>query len=132
MKLPMKPQAVIIEDNAILSNMFARALQDIHYETRILADGCEAMNWLSNAAPSLILLDLHLPNVSGKEILNVIYDDPRFANTYLVLVTADARMGGDLQDKADFLLNKPVDIFQLQRLAQRLKGSKSVIRNSLN
>ncbi len=128
----MKPEAVIIEDNTILSNMFARALQDIHYETRILADGREAMSWLSNAAPSLVLLDLHLPNVSGKEILNVIYDDPRFDNTYLVLVTADARMGGDLQDKADFLLNKPVDIFQLQRLAERLKGSKTVIRKSLN
>jgi CheY-like chemotaxis protein len=116
-----KDLALIVEDNSLLSNMFSRALTDINYRTLVISDGQKALDWLSQGIPRLLLLDLHLPYVSGKEIFENIVEDPRFENTYIVLCTADARMGSMLADKADFLLNKPVDLFQLQRMAERLK-----------
>jgi CheY-like chemotaxis protein len=116
-----KDLALIVEDNSLLSNMFSRALTDINYRTLVISDGQKALDWLSQGIPRLLLLDLHLPYVSGKEIFEKIVEDPRFENTYIVLCTADARMGSILADKADFLLNKPVDLFQLQRMAERLK-----------
>lgn len=115
--------ALIIEDNPMLSNIFARALRDINYETEIIPDGKLALDRLLIHAPDLLLLDMHLPNVSGREILEAIYEDQRFENTYIVIVTADARMGEMLVDKANFLLNKPVDIIQFQQLAERLKNN---------
>ncbi|MBN1667083.1 MAG: response regulator [Anaerolineales bacterium] len=119
----MKKQlAVIIEDNKILSQMFARALGDIHYQTMVIDDGRQALNWLQSGVPHLLLLDLHLPYISGSEILDQLLADARFENTFIVLVTADARMGSALAEKADFLLNKPVDLEQLQQLATRLKS----------
>ena len=122
----IKPLALIVEDNALLSNLFSRALHDIDYETMIISNGKKAMKWLMKREPDLLFLDLHLPEVSGEEIINTITDDRRFDGTYIVIITADARMGGALQKKADFLLNKPVDIFQLQRLAERLRFSRRV------
>ena len=50
-------------------------------------------------------------------------EDLRFKNTHIVLCTADARMGSMLAERADFLLNKPVDTAQLQRMADRLKSN---------
>lgn len=123
----MKPHALIVEDNALLSNMFSRALHDINYETTIISNGRKAMDWLTEKEPDLLFLDLHLPEVSGEDIINAITDNVRFDSTYIVIVTADARMGGNLQKKADFLLNKPIDIFQLQRLAERLKKERNGI-----
>jgi CheY-like chemotaxis protein len=119
-----KSFALIVEDNTLLSNLFSRALQDIDYETLVINDGREALDWLMKREPDLLLLDMHLPFVSGKDILDKISGNPRFANTYITIVTADARMGEMLAEKASFLLNKPVDIAQLQQFAQRLKNKK--------
>ncbi|NTV35958.1 MAG: response regulator [Anaerolineaceae bacterium] len=115
---------LIVEDNALLSKMFSRALKDIHYDTMIIADGQKALGWLEQNEPDVLFLDMHLPLVSGKQILETICDDPRFSDTYIVIITADARMGEMMAEKADFLLNKPVDIGQLQQLAERLKREK--------
>ena len=118
-----KDLALIVEDNSLLSKMFSRALSDVGYQTLVIQDGEHAMSWLEQDEPRLLLLDLHLPTVSGKEIFNHIVEDVRFENTYIVLCTADARMGSMLAERADFLLNKPVDISQLQRMADRLKSN---------
>jgi len=120
-----KKLALIVEDNSLLSNLFSRALTDIGYDTLVLDDGRKALAWLLQNAPHLILLDMHLPFVSGNQILEEIWDNSRFDNTYITIVTADARMGMELGDKAHFLLTKPVDIKQLQQLAQRLKNEPS-------
>jgi CheY-like chemotaxis protein len=114
--------AVIVEDNPLLANMFSRALRDIHYDTLVINDGQQALNWLLAHVPDLLLLDMHLPYVSGKQILDVIWGDPRFAHTYIAIVTADARMGEMMAEKASFLFNKPVDIAQFQQFAERLKN----------
>lgn len=116
--------ALIVEDNPLLSKLFSRALGDIGYLTIILEDGRIADEWLKNYEPHLLLLDMHLPYISGDKILEKIRDDVRFANTFFVIVTADARMGDLMASKADFLLNKPVDIQQLQQLGRRLQGLK--------
>ena len=60
--------------------------------------------------------------MSGKQIFDEISVDGRFADMYTVIITADARMGELLAEKASFVLIKPVDIQQLQQLAERLKN----------
>jgi len=117
-----KKLALIVEDNSLLSGLFARALRDVGFDTLILDDGRKALDWLRQDAPHLLLLDMHLPFISGKQILEEINGDQRFTDTYITIVTADAQMGISLADKASFLLNKPVDIQQLQQLAERLKN----------
>ena len=43
--------------------------------------------------PDLILLDLHLPDISGQELLDHLKDDPRTAEIPVVIVSADATPG---------------------------------------
>ncbi len=119
-----KSFALIVEDNPLLSNMFSRALRDIDYETLVIQDGRQALEWLLQDTPDLLLLDMHLPYVSGKQILEKIWDDHRFADTYIAIITADARMGEMMADKASFLFNKPIDIPQFQQFAERLKNKR--------
>jgi CheY-like chemotaxis protein len=120
-----KKIALIVEDNPLLARMFARALNDIHFETLIIGDGQQAMDWLTQKAPDLLFLDMHLPLLSGDQILERIHGEKRFSQTFIVIITADARLGEAVSDKADFLLNKPVDIRELQQLANRLKNGKN-------
>jgi two-component system cell cycle response regulator DivK len=114
--------ALIIEDDEDLANIFAEALRGVGFEVEHVADGKIAQERLkSGTVPFLILLDMHLPHVSGGELLTKMKQDERFANTIMILTTADARMGQAYSDQADFVMIKPISFVQLRDLTSRLK-----------
>jgi two-component system cell cycle response regulator DivK len=114
--------ALIIEDDEDLADIFAEALRGVGYEVELVADGKIAQERLKNGpAPFLILLDMHLPHVSGGDLLTRIKQDKRFAKTMIILTTADARMGEAYSEQADFVMIKPISFVQLRDLTSRLK-----------
>ncbi|MEP6896033.1 MAG: response regulator [Chloroflexota bacterium] len=118
----MNELALIIEDDEDLADIFAEALRGIDYEVEHVADGKLAQERLKNGvAPFIILLDMHLPHVSGGDLLTVIKQDERFEKTTVIITTADARMGDLYRDQADFVLIKPISFVQLRDLTSRLK-----------
>lgn len=119
----MSELALIIEDDEDLASIFAEALRGIGYEVELVADGKVAQERLQNGlVPFLILLDMHLPHISGADLLtNLIKRDERFAKTMVIITTADARMGDTYGDQVDFVLIKPISFVQLRDLTSRLK-----------
>ena len=118
----MSELALIIEDDEDLANIFAEALRGVGFEVEHVADGKIAQERLkSGSAPFLVLLDMHLPHVSGGQLLTQIKQDERFANTMVIITTADARMGEAYVNQADFVLIKPISFVQLRDLTSRLK-----------
>ena len=65
-----KPLALVIEDDQKQATVFAQALRMAEYETEIIRDGQEALTRLGEVIPALVVLDLHLPKISGKDIQN--------------------------------------------------------------
>lgn len=112
--------ALIVEDDNDLAIIFAMALQEAGFETQIVRAGDTALMWLSSSTPDIVVLDLHLPRVSGDTILKEIRADARLAHTKVIITTADPRMAQMLDDKADLVLLKPVSFSQLRDLAARL------------
>ena len=118
----MSELALIIEDDEDLADIFAEALRGVGFEVEQVADGKTAQERLnSGTLPFLILLDMHLPHISGGELLTNMKQDERFANTIMILTTADARMGEAYSDQADFVMIKPISFVQLRDLTSRLK-----------
>lgn len=119
----MSEQALIIEDDEDLASIFAEALRGVGYDVELVADGQVAQHRLRNGPPPyMILLDMHIPHISGAELLtSVIRKDERFAKTIVIITTADARMGEAYTDQADFVMIKPISFVQLRDLTSRLK-----------
>lgn len=119
----MNELAIIIEDDEDLANIFAEALRGVGFEVEHVADGKKAEERLKNGIPPyLILLDMHIPHISGGDLLtNVIKKDDRFDKTMVIITTADARMGDAYRDQADFVMIKPISFVQLRDLTKRLK-----------
>jgi signal transduction histidine kinase/CheY-like chemotaxis protein len=72
--------------------------------------------------PTLILLDLNLPDMSGEEVLHGLQQDPRTANIPVVVVSADAtprQIRRLLTAGATAYLTKPIDVSELLRLIDR-------------
>jgi CheY-like chemotaxis protein len=114
------PLALIIEDDESLATIFALALQMAGFETEIVRGGKAALARLAEITPVLILLDLHLPQVAGHDILRQIRADERLAESKVILATADALRGESLRSEVDLVLLKPISVTQLRDLARRL------------
>jgi DNA-binding response OmpR family regulator len=118
-----KPTAFIVEDDRDLANIFAEALQAGGFDTYIIRSGDTALAQLATTVPDVIVLDLHLPHVSGVEILRQVRADARLAETRVIIATADPRMAESVEDQADLSLLKPISFSQLRDLAVRLSTS---------
>jgi CheY-like chemotaxis protein len=112
--------ALIVEDETDLAIIFSKALQEAGFETQIVRAGDTALMWLTSTTPQIVVLDLHLPRVSGQEVLDQIRADERLSATKVIIATADPRMAETLQDRADLVLLKPIGFSQLRDLAARL------------
>jgi signal transduction histidine kinase/ActR/RegA family two-component response regulator len=69
--------------------------------------------------PALILLDLHLPDIGGAEVLRALRNDPATASTPVVILSADATAGQVerlLAQGATAYLTKPLDLQQLSAI----------------
>lgn len=119
----MNNLAWIVEDDTDLATIFSEALKAARFETEIIPNGRVALARLAAAVPAIVILDLHLPDVSGEEILEWIRADARLADVRVILTTADARMADMLQGQADLALIKPVSFAQLRDLAVRLRST---------
>jgi PAS domain S-box-containing protein len=73
--------------------------------------------------PHLVLLDLHLPDMAGTELLDALQSDPRTADIPVVVVTADATPS-QIQRLRDIgvaaYLTKPIDIRELLRVVESM------------
>jgi chemosensory pili system protein ChpA (sensor histidine kinase/response regulator) len=115
------PLAFVIEDEPSLATIFALALDKAGYRVEIIREGRQALKQLAVTEPYIVILDLHLPYVSGESILQYIRNDSRLAKTQVIITTADALQAELLHKKADLVLLKPVSFQQLRDLAARLR-----------
>jgi DNA-binding response OmpR family regulator len=118
---------MIIEDDSSLSEIFQAAVEASGYETKSFMDGALALVALQSETPNLVLLDIHLPKVSGLTILKSIRNQKRLDKSWVLAVTADPAAAKSLRDEgvADFVLDKPVSFHQLRDMASRLHPDNS-------
>jgi CheY-like chemotaxis protein len=80
----MANNILIVDDNEDLRKVLAWLLQPRGYETLQAATGREAIEKAIVAQPSLILLDLHLPDMNGVDAARTIKKDQRTAHIPIV------------------------------------------------
>jgi DNA-binding response OmpR family regulator len=117
------PVALIIEDNEDVAHICRIALEQAKFEVEIAQDGQIALERLATITPALILLDLHLPYISGQQVLHYIYAQEYAPRPRVVLATADLLKGEKLQNEVDFVLMKPFGFIKLYELAKELRFS---------
>ena len=123
-----KPLALIVEDDRDIAALFRHVLDIAGYHTEIEMHGKEALKHLDSVRPDIVLLDLHLPGVSGVQILERMRADERLKSVPVVVVTAYARDADSLPVEPDLILLKPVNLDQLSNLVQRLRTTPGSMR----
>ena len=120
----MKKTVLIVEDEKKLANILIEYLQKDGFQTKHIAIGSEVIPWVKGHNPDLILLDLMLPEMNGKQICQEIRT---FSSLPIIMVTAmveeiDRLIGLELG--ADDYICKP---FSPKEVTARVKA---VLRRS--
>lgn len=113
------PLVLIVEDDPTQNQIFTLTLES-DFEVETYTDGDTASARLDEVVPALLVLDLNLPGVPGREILAQVRADERMIDTHVILTTADEQQADMLYKQADLVLLKPISPGQLKDLAKRL------------
>jgi CheY-like chemotaxis protein len=121
-----------IEDNPANVRLMTRILErrpavTLHHA----GDAPAAFAEIAARLPDLILLDLHLPDVPGDEILRRLCANPATADVPKVIVTADATVGLVRRLKAAGAVDcvtKPLDVEKILRLLDELLAKTPGVR----
>lgn len=117
----MKPiQALIVEDDFALGDVIKEILQISGYQADLVRNGRQAMEHLSQHAPDVVILDMHLPEISGLVILDFVRSAQRLANTRVLVVTADTDILDSIRQRIDAGFVKPFSAMQLLKTVQQL------------
>lgn len=79
---------LVVEDHADVREMLTVLLECEGFSVRTAANGVEALQQLSRARPSLILLDLMMPVMTGDQFRERQLADPDFRDVPVICMTA--------------------------------------------
>lgn len=104
---------LVVDDNPTNAKLLRVILEREGYEVRVATDADAALSVLSAELASLILMDIHLPGISGLELTRRLKADARFTNVPIVAVTANAMKGDEELARAagcDDYITKPIEL----------------------
>lgn len=87
---------LIVDDEPELARLIAITLSGIKISTRVAYDGIEAMHFIGQEPPDLILLDLMMPRMSGFQLFTYLKNTPETAHIPVIIISAYT----DRNDKA--------------------------------
>jgi CheY-like chemotaxis protein len=114
-------QVLLVEDDPGDVLMTREAFEDykVHNQLHVVNDGEQAMAFLRNEGgyadlprPDLVLLDLNLPRMDGRQVLDAIKSDPELSSIPVVVLTTSEAEDDVLRSyslHANAYVTKPVD-----------------------
>jgi two-component system, chemotaxis family, response regulator Rcp1 len=117
-------------DDVYLTREALRASR-LRVNLQVVTDGVEAMRYLRaehdpvrHRRPDLVLLDLNLPRMDGREVLTKIKEDPALTDIPVVILTtsqAEEDIAASYRQHANCYISKPVDIDQFRSVVASIE-----------
>jgi len=127
-------QILLVEDNPGDVRLTVEALRDakVANELHVVGNGEEAIAFLRQQGkhvdaprPDIVLLDLNLPRLDGRDVLSDIKSDPSLATIPIIVLTsstAEADIQRSYELHANCFISKPVDFSEFLSAVRSLEG----------
>ena len=118
---------LIVEDNELNMKLFHDLLDAHGYRTIQTRNGLDAIALARKHRPSLILMDIQLPEVSGLEVTKWLKDDEDLRDIPVVAVTAFAMKGDEERIRSggcEAYISKPISVPMFLDTVRRFMGEK--------
>ncbi|MFC2062164.1 response regulator [Elusimicrobiota bacterium] len=126
-----KAIVLLVEDEEDIAKITSYRIETAGYEVKLAEDGKKALEMAKTENPDIILLDLNIPEITGKEVCLILKEDDDYKHIPIIILTASAddakRVYRDI--KANDYLIKP---YEPNELLDKIKEyvDKSVVMSS--
>lgn len=100
------PRTLIVDDRETNRDILIRMLEPLGFPVAQASDGPEALGLIDSWKPELILLDLILSGMSGRDIIRALRSDPSKKDLRIIVITASA-----LEDERKSVMDLGADAF---------------------
>jgi DNA-binding response OmpR family regulator len=105
-------RVLVVDDEPDNVDLLVRLLARQGYEVSSAANGHEGLRLARELKPDLVLLDVVMPDLNGREVCRHIKEDAALANVFVALISsveisADSKVEG-LQCGADDYITRPI------------------------
>lgn len=125
------PLILVVEDNAPLRSFIIHSLSDT-YQVEGVGNGQEALDFVNERQPDLILSDIMMPVMDGKKMCQILKSQMETSHIPVILLTAlgdKEHILEGLEIKADQYLVKPFDVHILKATIHTLIENRKMLRN---
>jgi CheY-like chemotaxis protein len=114
--------ALVVDDNFYNRQIFHIALESVGYTVSESEDGVQGTALLDTRTFHVLILDLQMPTLDGRAVLQIVKANPLHKNMRIIVVTANAHMAtDDIDHMADYIMHKPIDVVEFSEFVSRLK-----------
>ncbi len=111
-------KVLIVDDEAEIVELISMVPEDDELSVLAAYDGEQALELVRTHHPDLVLSDVMMPRLDGRELCRRIRSDPETSDTIVLLMSAIHRLDPE-EVKADGLIRKPFDILDI---SDRING----------
>lgn len=119
----MAKRILVVEDNELNLKLFCDLLRAHGHETLAVSDGREVLQQAGTFRPDLVIMDIHLPHVSGLDLIIALKADPALASVPIMAVTAYAGKGDEERIReagAEAYVSKPISVMKFIEVVNSL------------
>jgi len=122
-----QPKVLIVDDEDAIRGGLASALRRARFQVIEAGDGAEALNLVEKQQPDIIVLDILMPEMDGREVCRRLRQaDDWTPVIMLTQISATGEKISSLEEGADDYLNKPFDSYELIARIRALLRRQSI------
>ena len=111
----MSGSLLVVDDDDDVREATTALMQRNGWDVVAVGSGAEALAYLARATPDLVLLDLHMDDMNGWEVLSVLKAQPRLKKTKVVVITGSTAK----VSPPTIVLRKPAKLEQILEAVSR-------------
>lgn len=124
-------RVLVVDDDATVRDLMRRFLGREGFDVVTAESGAEALSAVRAQRPSVITLDVLMPDMDGWSVLQELKADPELAGIPVIMVTiVDEKHKGIALGASDYL-NKPIDRGRLAAILARYRSAGTATRRVL-
>ncbi|CAH0352070.1 MAG: response regulator [Pseudomonadota bacterium] len=119
----MAKRVLVVEDNELNLKLFCDLLRAHGHDALAVRDGRDALVQARAFLPELVIMDIHLPHISGIDIIIALKADPALRHVPVMAVTAYAGKGDEEKIRAagaQAYVSKPISVMKFMDVVNGL------------
>jgi len=118
-----KPVILVVDDDVPILVLMQSLLREFGFEPLTAASGNQAIELARRQRPSLVLLDKHMPGMTGEDVIRALRDDIGLARLPILILSGEPVSKSEITSmRADGAVLKPFDVMALVERIREVLG----------